>query len=710
MVRGILTKPSIASVALLCALCQHSTWAIEFDLLETGLPVVLSPTRLKQSLADVPGSVTIISADMMSSLGIRSVPDALRLVPGMAVTQVTGDDYRINYHGTSILTPRRMNVLVDGISVYRPSFARVDWRDLPIAMEDIDRIEVTRGPNSASYGANSMMAIINIISKHPAEVQATTLKTTVGTDKSNTETIRWGGRVNETTVYRATGEYFRDKGFSHGASKDDSHDTTRVSKMTFRSNTDIGPDESIELQAMYVGGRKNIRYVDAYQSTYPDIDSQDLYLDALWRKSLDIDHDIKIQAYYSRHESEQDWRTCPPTAMFLPQMYALWQSNKQYVYAILRRQIPSGGTPQDDALAVQALVAIAGLGANALKPTCVTANQNYVESRADIEVQDTYVFTGNLRMVSGLGLREDVGSSQTYLGGTERNRTWRAFANVEFKALDRVLLNLGGFYERDSLTGSLFSPRAAVNFRLSDNHTLRFVESRAQRKPDIQEQRANWSYYSTNFSKPLNGATEGYFFQSAISHGNLRGEKMRSQEIGILSNFPDLGLLVDAKIFSDKMTGLISEKLQLTEYLPTNSNSVKLTGAEVQASYAPNDRWSVNIGYSHLNTAPSIEVEKTQYARKSGSIAVSHLWDSGWRTSLAYYGYAANSTGQTPYGREDLTLMKSYKMDGGSALTTSLTLSYLNYKHSSYLVDEGKIRDNYFKHPFECYLSLKLTY
>ena len=83
----------------------------------------IDSTRLRQSLADVPGSVTIITAEMLKRFGIVSIPEALRLVPGMAVTQVSGTDYRIGYHGTNILVPRRMNVLIDGMSVYRPALA-----------------------------------------------------------------------------------------------------------------------------------------------------------------------------------------------------------------------------------------------------------------------------------------------------------------------------------------------------------------------------------------------------------------------------------------------------------------------------------------------------------------------------------------------------------------------------------------------------------
>lgn len=83
---------------------------------DNNIPVVITPTRLRQSIADVPASVTVITDEMLRRFGVRSVADTLRLVPGMAVTQTRGSDYSINYHGTKILVPRRMNVLIDGIS------------------------------------------------------------------------------------------------------------------------------------------------------------------------------------------------------------------------------------------------------------------------------------------------------------------------------------------------------------------------------------------------------------------------------------------------------------------------------------------------------------------------------------------------------------------------------------------------------------------
>ena len=160
------------------------------EAVESSYPLVITPARLRQSLADVPASVSVITGEMLRQFGIRSVPEALRLVPGMAVTHASGPDYRINYHGTNILSPRRMNVLIDGISVYRPAFSEVIWSQLPVVVEDIDRIEVTRGPNSAAYGPNSMLAVVNIITRHPTDVDRAFAAVTVGSQSATDATAR----------------------------------------------------------------------------------------------------------------------------------------------------------------------------------------------------------------------------------------------------------------------------------------------------------------------------------------------------------------------------------------------------------------------------------------------------------------------------------------------------------------------------------------
>lgn len=684
--------------------------ASELEPLENNIPVVLTPTRLRQPLSDVPGSVTVLTAEMLRRFGITSIPDALRLVPGMAVTQVAGNDFRVNYHGTNILVPRRMNVLIDGISVYRPALARVDWKELPVVMEDIDRIEVTRGSNSASYGANSMLAIVNILTKHPKDVEGTTFATTGGSSQSAEGMARYGGKFGESTAYRMTISHQQDGGFDYSSRIGKDHDSTFLNRLNFRSITDIGNNETLDLQAALVQGTKQMPFVDKYQQTFPDTSLNEYYFNALWRKSLSPHHEVQIQAYTANHRNDQNWITCPPTAMFLPQMFDMWRSNPSYANAILAGRVPSGGSPQDGALAAGAIAAIRALGARAAARTCVDTDQNYVERRSDVEFLDTFVFSDALRAVSGIGARQDMGDSQTFLGGRISNNSLGMFSNVEYKPAKWLSINAGGFLEKDQITGTAFSPRIAMNTHLGDHHTLRFVVSKGVRMPDIQEQRANWAYRATNFSMPLNGATQGFFFQNAQASGNLGSEKILSREIGYLGNFPQYGILIDAEIFDDKLTGLISEKLQLSDFSPTNSNSARLRGAELQVTYEPSDRWMFYLAYSYLHNKASTPLEQTQYANHGGALGLTRTFDNGWRGSLAFYGSGASTAGQTFYGRQDLTLSKTFALAKNNHLTTSFIVRHLDNASIQYFQDFGAIAESRYNSGMQYYVMCKFAF
>lgn len=129
------------------------------------LPVVLSPSRLSQPLADSPSSVTVIDRDMIRASGFTQVADVFRLVPGFSVAYSSSLLPTLTYHGLGDGYARRFQVLIDGRSVYSPDFGQVSWRNLPLALDDIDRIEVIRGPAGASYGANAFMGVVNILTR-----------------------------------------------------------------------------------------------------------------------------------------------------------------------------------------------------------------------------------------------------------------------------------------------------------------------------------------------------------------------------------------------------------------------------------------------------------------------------------------------------------------------------------------------------------------
>ncbi len=418
---------------------------------DAAYPVVITPTRLRQALPDVPASVTVITAATLRNLGIVSVPEALRLVPGMAVTRAAGNDWRISYHGTNILTPRRMNVLIDGVSVFRPAYSRVFWQTLPVDIWDIDRIEVTRGPNSASYGPNSMLAIINIITKHPKDVAPLSARVVVGSNGVAQTSVRAAATFDNTTV-RVTASGEHDGGYDYlTRSNPQGHDAIRLKRLNARSSTTFGEATTLDLQAGYVEGANDVPFVDTYQRTFPDASIRDYYVGGTWAKQLSSEHELQLRFNYADYGIKQPWTTCLPTATLLPEMFDLWQVSPPYAKAVLKGDMPTGGSPEADALAAAAIAAINRLGPRAAEPTCVTANQDLFESRADFELQDTYVLSNALRVVSGLGTRSQRAHSQTFFGGSASTDLYRAFANAEIKPSTRLHINLGVYGEHESI-------------------------------------------------------------------------------------------------------------------------------------------------------------------------------------------------------------------------------------------------------------------
>ncbi len=183
------------------AVAQNQQLISEDEFL-TDIPMILSATRLAQPRNEAPNSVTIIDRKTIRNSGFKEIPDLLRLVPGMVVSLETGNRWSVSYHGLNDQFSRRMQVLIDGRSVYDPLFSGPDWSDITIDIDDIERIEVVRGPNSAIYGSNSFLGVINIITSDPSEHTGLSARLREGSNgireavlKAGLRTDRFSGRA-----------------------------------------------------------------------------------------------------------------------------------------------------------------------------------------------------------------------------------------------------------------------------------------------------------------------------------------------------------------------------------------------------------------------------------------------------------------------------------------------------------------------------------
>src|SRR5579864_6016807 len=126
---------------------------------------VTSASRKEQKLSQVPAAIFVITQEDIHRSGATNIPDLLRMVPGLDVAQINGNTWAISARGFNSQFSNKLLVLVDGRAVYSPTFAEVFWDTMDVLLEDIDRIEVIRGPGGTVWGNNAVDGVINIITK-----------------------------------------------------------------------------------------------------------------------------------------------------------------------------------------------------------------------------------------------------------------------------------------------------------------------------------------------------------------------------------------------------------------------------------------------------------------------------------------------------------------------------------------------------------------
>ena len=170
---------------------------------------VVTLARKEQRLFDASAAVYVISGNELRRTGINTLPDALRLVPGMFVAQVDANKWVVTSRGFAGLFANKLLVLIDGRSVYTSLFSGVFWEVQDIVFEDVERIEVIRGPGGALWGANAVNGIINIITKNTKETTGGYLQVGSGSEKRGTGMARVGGHAKGLGDFRVFGKHIR---------------------------------------------------------------------------------------------------------------------------------------------------------------------------------------------------------------------------------------------------------------------------------------------------------------------------------------------------------------------------------------------------------------------------------------------------------------------------------------------------------------------
>jgi iron complex outermembrane receptor protein len=176
---------------------------------------VTTVSKKEQKLAHAPAAVYVITHEDIRRSGMTSLPDLLRMVPGMQVGQIQGGPWAVSTRGFNDQYSNKLLVLVDGRSVYSPIHAGVTWEAHDTLLEDIDRIEVIRGPGATLWGANAVNGVINIITKAAKDTQGTLVTAGSGDQGQALGAFRYGGSLGASGHFRAFVKYLHGRGLSN---------------------------------------------------------------------------------------------------------------------------------------------------------------------------------------------------------------------------------------------------------------------------------------------------------------------------------------------------------------------------------------------------------------------------------------------------------------------------------------------------------------
>ncbi|MDB5391094.1 MAG: ligand-gated TonB-dependent outer rane channel [Planctomycetaceae bacterium] len=266
---------------------------------------VTSVTANKSSVGKSPAAVFVITNDMIRRSGATSIPETFRMVPGMQVAKVGSSKWAISARGFNQQFSNKLLVLVDGRSVYTQFFGGVYWETQDLVLQDIDRIEVIRGPGATVWGANAVNGVINIITKSAGATQGTLLSSGGGTQDRSINVIRQGGKIGDNGEYKVYLKHTeRAEGFNPVKDVDDDWRTVRGG---FRVDwNDPCQQDQFTLQGdAYSGVIGERSAFPASLVPFVDSTSQNSHMGGAnvlgrWSHNVDDDNTYSIQAYVDR--------------------------------------------------------------------------------------------------------------------------------------------------------------------------------------------------------------------------------------------------------------------------------------------------------------------------------------------------------------------------------------------------------------------------
>ncbi|OGA16814.1 MAG: hypothetical protein A3I63_11055 [Betaproteobacteria bacterium RIFCSPLOWO2_02_FULL_66_14] len=562
------------------------------------LPVVLSASRIPQSLAATPGAVTVLDREFIQATGYRDLPSLLKLIPGFHVVRERGGLSHVTYHGLGNAFPNRMQVLIDGRSVYSPYFlGGVDWFAVPVTIDEIERVEVLRGSNSTNYGSNAALGVVNIVTHVAGDRPGATGGFSVGNNSLADLELDGEWRRGDFGL-RLNAEVRYDDGL--GAMVD----AARKGVVTIRGDHRLNLRDELSFSAGVNDSRRGLGFAGdpGNSNGLRAFRGENAFAHLRWRRALSADEEIQLGYYHNtEHATEAVTAYLPP---FFP---------------------------------------------------TVPIDFNRTSDRDNLDFQHLFSPTGNTRAAWGLELRRDVIRSPRLFYGANRVRQSlaRVFGNLEWRLNSALTLNAGAMLERYSGRGSELAPRIFLNWQAMPGHTLRIGRSIAYRAPSMAEENANVRFYSNGYSGVL-------LRVSYLGTPSIRPEKIAANEIGYVGQFKTWNGVFDLRVYQEKITDLIQEiptaappgVIDPRTFTFYNSGvPVLQRGFEWSYRARPGPKTQLQAGYSNLRVhAPFAgDVLEHEAPRHVTTVTWIQEWAQRWNTTLSVIRYGTYEWGSGSY-------------------------------------------------------------
>lgn len=541
------TKPALTNN-------QFLNYSIE-KLLDINVVNVSSVTRSTQKQHEVPSAIFVITQDDIRRSGATSIPEALRMAPGVQVARINTDKWAIGIRGFNGFTSNKVQVLIDGRSDYSPLIAGALWLQQDTLLEDIDRIEIIRGPAASVWGTNAVNGVINIITKKASDTQGTFLTAGGGSFERGFLSARYGGKINNKTPFRLYA-----KGFTRDSTQSLTGTDNRNQWHSARAGFRLDHERDRDLFTLH-----GEFFYNALGDT---LDKAFINLPAITGESRRTHQDGGYMRFrWDRTFSDKS---------------SLW------------------------------LQAAYDRSSYHLRPF-----SEYHAESVDIDFQHRFPLFDRNDFTWGLHYRTNINKVEdtqvvTFIPRKDTNHFFSGFIRNEFALIpDRLRFALGTRLDYNEFTGLEIQPNARLAWTPNNRHTVWLAVSRAVRTPSRSEVDA---HANLGFQTDIPGTASLPFPIMNIleSSRKFNSEKLIAYEWGYRHQFSrkasvDIaGFVNDYSQLRDFSFGDFSLSTGLPQFLiiPTlvNNNASALTyGFEFSADWRPIDKLHLQGYYSYLN-------------------------------------------------------------------------------------------------------------